>query len=190
MWFLLSNSKTSYGKIGTNLKKFISKEKLMIATLHSDFDESIECVRIENTYDAVSRYTSPNPSLSFQPQSLLLLEDLPSDTALAVEMIKSGMPDFNWEFHAVGRLSDAFVLLDNCHFDAALVDLTLEDAAGPSVMERFFSRAPSLPVIIWTGSHDDGIYYRIHNKRRVSLLRKDEASALRMRLVLLKALSN
>lgn len=47
--------------------------------------------------------------------------------------------------------SEAIQTLRNCHFDAALLDLKMEDMDGIEVLKIFKKMDPDLPVIMLTG---------------------------------------
>lgn len=68
---------------------------------------------------------------------------------------EAGAPRFAMD-HA-DRLSAALALLKSQRYDAALVDLTLPDAAGLEAPRAVMAAAPSLPVLVATGLGDEAV---------------------------------
>ncbi|MGA1824678.1 MAG: response regulator, partial [bacterium] len=86
----------------------------------------------------------------------LLIEDDPQD----VELIKIALADFNNKDDSithVDRLGKALEELELRHFDVAIVDLALPDSKGIDTVKTLIAEAPSIPVVILTGSRDESL---------------------------------
>ena len=89
---------------------------------------------------------------------LLLIEDNPGDARLVREHLAdaSGAPSF--EIHAAPTLAEA-VAATTSHAapDIVLLDLSLPDSHGLETLARWQAAAPTLPVIVLTGSDDEAL---------------------------------
>ncbi len=85
---------------------------------------------------------------------VLLVEDDPSwVTIVQVNLAGGDHPEFSIE--AAQRLGTALELLTTDVFDLVLIDLTLPDSAGLGTFHSIHSRAPELPVVIFSGVEDE-----------------------------------
>ena len=90
------------------------------------------------------------------PFRLLLLEDNPGDAQL-VQAALAGHAPGEFAITTVERLADALVRIASEHFDAVLSDLGLPDSTGLATAQAIAARAPALPLVVLTGSHDEDI---------------------------------
>lgn len=87
---------------------------------------------------------------------VLLVEDSPSDADLLQQTLggtRAGSFEFTW----VECLDDALRLLGQKSHDVLLLDLSLPDSSGPETFRRARKAAPGIPVVVLTGSHDEGV---------------------------------
>lgn len=87
------------------------------------------------------------------PITVLLIEDNPGDVALIRSML--GRQPFALE--SVSRLADGLDRLDQGDIDFALVDLSLPDSEGLDTLTRVREHAPTLPVVVLTGTDDEAL---------------------------------
>ena len=88
-----------------------------------------------------------------------MVEDNPADARLVAEMLKEAR---GVRFHVdkADRLSVAIEAISNKPFDIVLLDLTLPDSMGLDTFTRIHSHSPHLPVIVFTGLHDEDMAIR------------------------------
>ena len=79
-----------------------------------------------------------------------LVEDDPRDVELFQEMLREP-PEFLFELHHCARLDQALEMLGGILPDVLLLDLWLPDCQGLEVFYRVKSRAPHIPIIIFSG---------------------------------------
>lgn len=87
---------------------------------------------------------------------VLLIEDDPADARQVREMLQEA-ENRPFALTYVDCLSEALRLAAEEPFDVALVDLTLPDAHGMSVVEQLQSALPELPVVVLTGERDENL---------------------------------
>ena len=87
---------------------------------------------------------------------LLLVEDNPADARLIQELLSESSLR-HAEIICTGSLRDALAELDRKEFTAALLDLALPDSDGEATLTRLLKAAPNLPVIVFTGLHDEHV---------------------------------
>ncbi len=85
---------------------------------------------------------------------VLLVEDNPTD-ALLVEVALEEMTALTPQLTHVELLSQAQNALKNAEFDIVLLDLSLPDGQGLGNFERLHQVAPTVPIIVLTGSADE-----------------------------------
>lgn len=118
-----------------------------------------------------------------KPIKVLLVEDNPADARLIAEMLKEAK---GVKFHVdkADRLSVAIEAISNKPFDIVLLDLTLPDSMGLDTFTRIHSRSPHLPVIVFTGLHDEDMAVRAVREGAQDYLVKGEVdSALLARTI-------
>ena len=91
---------------------------------------------------------------------ILVLEDNPTDVLLVKRHLRNHAV-VPVEIRTAEQLSEALELLRTETFDVGLVDLNVPDSAGVETFERIHAAAPLLPVIVFTGQHDDEVSARI-----------------------------
>lgn len=86
--------------------------------------------------------------------SLLIIEDNPADRILIQEMLRdSGTAEFRCE--CAPSLEDGLQRLAEDASDLVLLDLTLPDSWGLATFERLHAAAPTVPVIVLSGTDDE-----------------------------------
>ena len=89
---------------------------------------------------------------------ILLIEDNPGDAELIREMMPDGPdPSSRFHFSHAQRLSDAICHLKNNGVQLALLDLGLPDSNGLDTVRRMRSAAPSIPIVVLTGTDDEAV---------------------------------
>ncbi|MGE4352133.1 MAG: response regulator [Bdellovibrionales bacterium] len=134
------------------------------------------------------RKARPETHLESSEIRLLIIEDQPSDVALACEMLEESMPDYSWDVVSVARMDDAITLLASSRFDLALVDLSLGDTEGTQIIDVLCMAVPSLPLVVYTGSSNDMILAETLRCGAASYIQKSSMTPQTMRAVLLSAL--
>lgn len=85
---------------------------------------------------------------------ILLVEDNLADADFIQEILAEfGHEQFT--FAHVGRVREARKLLETTEFDVVLLDLSLPDSWGLETLMQVQSQAPTIPVVILTGSQDE-----------------------------------
>ena len=87
------------------------------------------------------------------PLKILLVEDNPADADLLQEILEESN-ETQWSLVHVERLKDALQVLNEDHFDAILLDLSLPDKQGVSTVAQTHEAAPDLPIVVLTGLND------------------------------------
>jgi signal transduction histidine kinase len=90
---------------------------------------------------------------------VLVLENNPGDARL-LDAELSGEVLIEVNLTVAPRLSDGLQLLASRDFDAVLLDLNLPDSRGMETFERLRAAVPEMPLIVYTGIHDDQIALR------------------------------
>jgi len=85
---------------------------------------------------------------------ILLVEDNPADARLLREMLAE-VTTAQFELTLVERLSDAVQRLSEESFDVTLLDMMLPDSAGLDILLRAQEQAPSVAMIVLTGTFED-----------------------------------
>ena len=85
---------------------------------------------------------------------VLVLEDNPGDARL-LDAEFSGEVLIDAHLTIAPRLSDGLHLLANRDFDAVLLNLDLPDSRGMETFECLRAAVPEVPLIVYTGIHDD-----------------------------------
>jgi len=84
---------------------------------------------------------------------VLLVEDNATARILIEELLQN-CSDSRFAITCFARLAPALHCLKTHAFDAAVIDMILPDAAGLEIYSRIKKAAPSLPVIVLTGTSD------------------------------------
>jgi len=109
------------------------------------------------------------------PLRLLLLEDNLGDRRLVQAKLADGAFG-QFVITAVERLADALVRIAAETFDVMLSDLTLPDSTRLDTVKVLVTHAPTLPLVVLTGSNDDAIGNQAIVLGAQDYLIKDEAS--------------
>jgi len=90
---------------------------------------------------------------------LLLVEDNPGDARLFKEELKR-VTSVSFDVHHVMRLAEAEAQVGEPGLDAVLLDLSLPDGQGLANIQRMVQAAPTLPLVVLTGTDDDELAMR------------------------------
>jgi len=90
---------------------------------------------------------------------VLVLEDNPGDARLLDAQLSAEVL-IDVHLTVATRLSEGMHLLASRDFDAVLLDLNLPDSRGLDTFQRLRNAVPEVPVIVYTGIHDDDIALR------------------------------
>ena len=90
---------------------------------------------------------------------VLVLEDNPGDARL-LHAEFSGEVLIDAHLTIAPRLSDGLHLLASREFDAVLLNLDLPGSRGMETFERLRAAVPEVPLIVYTGVHDDEVALR------------------------------
>ncbi|MBE0434939.1 MAG: diguanylate cyclase, partial [Methylomicrobium sp.] len=107
---------------------------------------------------------------------ILLIEDHKPDAILLRELLSENSTDQIHLFH-LERLGDALEALKSRKFDIALLDLSLPDAFGQETFRRLNRVAPSLPIIVLTGTDDQELAMDLAQAGAQDYLVKSELSS-------------
>jgi len=95
-------------------------------------------------------------AMGVRPIKVLLIEDSPGDARLLREALaEANDAAFGLEF--VDRLSIGLRRLSEGGIDLALLDLGLPDSQGLDTLDRVQTEAPDVPIIVLTGTQDEGL---------------------------------
>lgn len=108
---------------------------------------------------------------------ILMVEDNEADARLVREAVAETAAAM-FEIIGVERLSEALTLLEleKEGFDAVLLDLSLPDAQGLGTLMRITEAAPSVPIIVMTGSDDEELAMKAVHHGAQEYLVKGEAN--------------
>ena len=87
---------------------------------------------------------------------VLLVEDSRMDSRLICLYLGEN-PATHFVITPVERLQEALRLLREAKFDVILCDLSLPDSHGLNTFERLHSQAPTVPILVLSGSDDDAL---------------------------------
>ena len=85
---------------------------------------------------------------------ILLVEDNPGD-ARWVELMLLEMDKGNFSVSRAENLEKARAMLVNGKYDVALLDMSLPDGEGLTILQQIKSIDPGLPIVVMTGKRDD-----------------------------------
>jgi signal transduction histidine kinase len=94
--------------------------------------------------------------MSDQRQTVLLVEDNPGDARL----IRESLTDLSgnmFDLETADRLATALLRLGAGGIDAILLDLALPDSKGQNTFDKAKAQAPTVPIIVLTGSGDEAL---------------------------------
>ncbi|MEE8410259.1 MAG: diguanylate cyclase [Myxococcota bacterium] len=87
---------------------------------------------------------------------VLLVEDNPADARLVQEYLDQCRPE-SYDMHCASRLATAVECLRGEKFDVLLLDLSLPDSGGLETVTVAQAAAPGLPIVVMTGTEDEGL---------------------------------
>ncbi|MCY1017172.1 hybrid sensor histidine kinase/response regulator [Pyxidicoccus sp. MSG2] len=93
--------------------------------------------------------------LDEQSLRVLLVEDNPGDARLLQEELREFSSSTRFEVVHVERLGDALRVVSEARVDAVLLDLSLPDGHGLGNISRMLQAAPSVPLVVLTGTDDE-----------------------------------
>jgi len=116
---------------------------------------------------------SPASTAGAPPRTLLLVEDHPGDARLVQERLKRDWTR-NLDVHPVTRLDEAVGHLRAHRTDCILLDLSLPDSAGCEGVRTLIHAFPDVPVVILSGTNDEGLVLECLHEGAQDYLVKDE----------------
>ncbi|MDD5438946.1 MAG: response regulator [Candidatus Omnitrophica bacterium] len=90
---------------------------------------------------------------------VLIIED-DAVTSITLQKLLADVHTAPYHSESVFTLKQAFELLDESSFDIILLDLNLPDSKGIDTVDSVWRRAPNIPIVVTTGSHDERILYQ------------------------------
>lgn len=87
-------------------------------------------------------------------KKILLVEDCPSDAFLLEHMLAGVCVTDRIDITHVSRLIDAFQRIEEEFFDLILLDLNLLDMDGVASVAALSTEAPSIPIIVYSGTEN------------------------------------
>jgi serine phosphatase RsbU (regulator of sigma subunit) len=94
---------------------------------------------------------------------ILLVEDNPLDSRLIREIMKNARV-LNFELDSADSLSSALVRLASTSYNAVLADLSLPDSQGIETYWKLHNSSPATPIIVLTGTDDEGLALELLQK--------------------------
>ncbi|MDA8233133.1 MAG: EAL domain-containing protein [Magnetospirillum sp.] len=88
-------------------------------------------------------------------KTVLIVEDNPGDSRLVQHYLREGARPV--QARIADTLAAALGILAAEHIDAVLLDLSLPDSFGIETLERLRSAHPLVPVVVLTGTNDEGL---------------------------------
>jgi len=86
---------------------------------------------------------------------VLLVEDNPGDARLLQEELREFSASTHFHVVHVDRLSEALRMVSETRLDAVLLDLSLPDGHGLGSISRMLQAAPTVPLVVLTGTDDE-----------------------------------
>ena len=87
---------------------------------------------------------------------VLVIEDNPADIRILEYSLAGEFDGTTYQITPANTLSSGLQLVESFKFNIALLDLNLPDSAGLDTLRKFNSTHPNTPVIVLTGTSDDG----------------------------------
>ncbi len=120
-------------------------------------------------------------SMDGRPMRLLLVEDNAGDARLLQEELRE-IATARFDVLHVERLADAVHVLGSASVDAVLLDLSLPDGQGLANIPRLLSAAPSVPLVVLTGTDDEQLAVQaVHEGAQDYLVKGQVTGALLVR---------
>ncbi|WIG94839.1 hybrid sensor histidine kinase/response regulator [Myxococcus sp. SDU36] len=120
-------------------------------------------------------------SVDGRPLRLLLVEDNAGDARLLQEELRE-IATARFDVLHVERLADAVHVLGSASVDAVLLDLSLPDGQGLANIPRLLNAAPSVPLVVLTGTDDEQLAVQaVHEGAQDYLVKGQVTGALLVR---------
>ncbi|HOY21687.1 MAG TPA: response regulator transcription factor [Cellvibrio sp.] len=103
----------------------------------------------------------------------LILEDMPESQEMLREVAQTAFP--NIKVYCVADIASGMDMLNRYHFDLALIDLSLPDGSGTSVVQALSARFPRCMIVVATLFDDDDHLFPALRAGAQGYLLKDEA---------------
>lgn len=107
------------------------------------------------------------------PIKILLVEDNPADADLLGEILSEAR-ETNWSLVHVDFFKEALSFLSQNPVDVVLLDLSLPDKQGLSMVDQIHQAAPNLPIVVLTGLNDQVIALEALRRGAQDYLVKDK----------------
>ncbi len=116
---------------------------------------------------------------------VLIVED--NEVESRIQAARLGMRPTPFRPTTVTTVDHALDHLDHEHVDVVLLDLELPDASGVEAVHAIRRRHPTIPIVVSTGSLDDGLYRAARDAGATDVTRKGSDSDEHLELRLLSA---
>jgi DNA-binding NarL/FixJ family response regulator len=103
----------------------------------------------------------------------LILEDMPESQEMLREVAQTAFP--NIKVYCVADIASGMEMLNRYHFDLALIDLSLPDGSGTTVVQALSARFPRCMIVVATLFDDDDHLFPALRAGAQGYLLKDEA---------------
>ena len=103
----------------------------------------------------------------------LILEDMPESQEMLSEVAQTAFP--NIKVYCVADIASGMDMLNRYHFDLALIDLSLPDGSGTTVVQALSTRFPHCMIVVATLFDDDDHLFPALRAGAQGYLLKDEA---------------
>lgn len=103
----------------------------------------------------------------------LILEDMPESQEMLREVAQTAFP--NIKVYCVADVASGIDMLNRYHFDLALIDLSLPDGSGTTVVQALSARFPRCMIVVATLFDDDDHLFPALRAGAQGYLLKDEA---------------
>ncbi len=103
----------------------------------------------------------------------MILEDMPESQEMLREVAQAAFPDIR--VCCVADVASALKLINQFQFDLALIDLSLPDGNGTTVIEAMSARFPASVIVVATIFDDDGHLFPALRAGAQGYLLKDQA---------------
>jgi DNA-binding NarL/FixJ family response regulator len=103
----------------------------------------------------------------------LILEDMPESQEMLREVAQIAFP--NIKIYCVADIASAMAMLNRYHFDLALIDLSLPDGNGTTVVQALSTQFPRCMIVVATLFDDDDHLFPALRAGAQGYLLKDQA---------------
>lgn len=88
---------------------------------------------------------------------ILLIEDNPDDVIIVEDALKEGGGRATLSLETADCLSTGLKILERGDIDAVILDLKLPDSTGETTILKTRAAAPAVPIVVLTGTDDEGM---------------------------------